>query len=207
MLQPLAFWETIVGALTQLLWRPWWHQAAIVLTALTSIMHPFSLLLLSFISPWVQFSGVSKMNLPMFFSQAVLGGTSHSAGCLTLKILRRISCLLIFLKVSPEASDMLQCIFYACCSVLLRCPIAITRGFLHLSSVLNPISCISSSFCLAYAILLGLLLWSTSSSRFLRKALQEVKVSRACITENVFILLLGLINSLLGSTILGWKFL
>lgn len=141
MLQPLAFWETIVGALTQLLRRPWWHQFVIFLTALTSIMHPFPLLLLSFISPWLQFSGVSKMTLPMFFSQAVLGGTSHSAGCLTLKILRHISCLLIFLKVSPEASDMLQCIFYACCSVLLRCPIAVTRHFLHLSPVLNPIFC------------------------------------------------------------------
>lgn len=141
MLQPLTFWETIVGALTQLLGRPWWHQVAIVLTALTSIMHPFPLLLLSFTSPWLQFSGVSKMTLPMFFSQAVLGGTSHSA-----------SCLLIFLKVSPEASDMLQCIFYACCSVLRR-PIAITRGFLLLSPVSNPIFCILSSFCLVYALI------------------------------------------------------
>lgn len=78
------------------------------------------------------------MTLPMFFSQAVLGGTSHSA-----------SCLLIFLKVSPEASDMLQCIFYACCSVLRR-PIAITRGFL----LLSPVS--ESHFLYLVIILLGL---------------------------------------------------
>lgn len=152
MLQPLAFQETIVGAIT-VSWNTWWNQGAIALTAMTSIRHPFPLLLLSITSPWLLFSGVSKMILPMFCSQAVLGGTSHSASCLTLKMLRCISCL--WSVVWKYLQKLLICfsVFSMPAVVLsLGVPLPSSGDFTyHLYWI--PFSVLLSSFCLVYALI------------------------------------------------------
>lgn len=109
--------------------------------------------------------------------------------------------LLLFLKKSLW--ELLICFTVFCMAVVVSslAILSSSRDSLCLSLVLNP--SLMSSFCLICALIfMKHILYG-----FLRKTIWEVKFMRPCTNKNVFIFPLGLINSLFGSRILGWKFL
>lgn len=98
---------------------------------------------------------------------------------------------------------MLHCVLYGWCGVILGYLIIIRRQPLSLSCAESQSLHLMSSF----SLICALIFMKHILYGFLRKTIWEVKFVRPCTNKNVFIFSLGLINSLFGSRILGWKFL
>lgn len=86
-----------------------------------------------------------------------------------------------------------------------RVPLPFTGNSLCLLPTLEFLFSESNVFCL-FCLLFLFVWWSISSNSFLRNGAREVNFLRPCMSKNIFILPSGLIDSLAGYLILGWKF-